>query len=278
MADSYDVILVGTGFASSLFLHSYLEKAPATARVLVLERGKVDTHSWQVQHDRTSSKRAKDTFVNQHPYKEWVYNPSFGGGSNCWWAVTPRFLPNDFQMRSMYDVGVDWPIRYDDLEPFYGQAEDILAISGPSDDSPFPRSSPYPQPPHRFTDPDKILKAAYPDLFFHQPTARARVSTTKRPRCCATGSCGLCPINAKFTVMNELQHLYDDPRVTLTLEATVQTVETQGGQASGVTYRQAGREIQSNADLIILGANALFNPHILQRSNIEHPFLGKYLN
>jgi choline dehydrogenase-like flavoprotein len=187
-------------------------------------------------------------------------------------------LPNDFRMHSNYGMGVDWPISYEDLEIFYAQAEDILSVSGPDDGSPFPRSTPYPQPPHRFSDPDKVLKAAYPDLFFHQPTARARTATANRPRCCASGVCGLCPINAKFTILNEMHHLYQDPRVTLVLEATVQTLETKGGTATGVSYLNNGSVAQAEADLIVLGANALFNPHILQRSNIHHSLLGKYLN
>jgi choline dehydrogenase-like flavoprotein len=161
-------------------------------RVLVLERGYLDSHDWQLENERqshgvgesqTSSRiDPKTTFVNKHPDKhEWVHNPSFGGGSNCWTANTPRFMPSDFEMQSRYGVGVDWPLSYDDLEPFYERAEQLMAISGPNDGSPYPRRSPYPQPPHQFTEPEKLLKAAYPDNFFHIPTARARVATESSP-------------------------------------------------------------------------------------------------
>jgi len=278
MPEKYDVIFVGTGFATSFFLAPYLEKAGPTARILVLERGRLDTHAWQVANQATSSLNAKDTFINNHPEKQWAYDPSFGGASNSWWAVTTRMLPNDFRMKSTYGVGVDWPISYAELESFYAQAEEIMSVSGPDDGYPFPRSTPYPQPPHRLSDPDKIFKAAYPDLFFHQPNARARVATYRRLRCCAIGVCRLCPINAKFTILNEMHHLYQDPRVTLMLEATVQTVETKGGTATGVSYLKNGAVSQAEAGLIVLGANAIFNPHILQRSKIFHPLLGKFLN
>lgn len=277
MTASFDTIIVGTGFASSFFLASYLKQARSNERILVLERGTVDTHAWQLEHRRTSSIDAGSTFVNKTPDKPWIHNPSFGGGSNCWWAVTPRMMPNDFRLYSEYGVGVDWPISYDELEPYYHQAEVAMAVSGPGDGSPFPRSAPYPQPPHRFSDPDKLLKAAYPDTYFHQPTARARTATESRPACCASGVCYLCPIDAKFTILNEMQHLYDDDRVTLETGATVQTVETKGGTASGVTYVQEGEIQRAAADLIVLGANALFNPHILLRSNLKTPALGKYL-
>lgn len=278
MENKFDLIVVGTGFASSFFLLSYLQQAKPNARVLVLERGRFDTHRWQVENTRTTSQNANATFVNQNPDKAWVYNPGFGGGSNCWWAVTPRLLPNDFQMQTKYGVGIDWPLSYADLEPFYTEAEEIMQISGPQDHYPFPKSSPYPQPPHRFSDVDKAFKAAYPDLYFHQPTARARVNTQNRSRCCATGVCTLCPVNAKFTIQNELHSLYQDPRVILQLEATAQSIETQGGIAIGVNYILGDKTLHASGELIVLGANAIFNPHILQRSNILHPMLGKRLH
>ena len=56
--------------------------------------------------------------------------------------------------------------------------------------------------------------------------------------------------------------LYEDPRVTLVLEATVQTVETKGGLATGVSYLKNGTVSQARPDLIVLGASSLFNPHI----------------
>ena len=107
---------------------------------------------------------------------------------------------------------------------------------------------------------------------------RAREDTDGRPRCCASGVCHLCPIDAKFTIENGLGYIYEDPRVTLTLEATVQTVETTGALATGVTFEHRAQTHTANADLVVLGANALFNTHILQRSGVESPALGRRLN
>src|SRR5882672_3933346 len=61
---SFDVIVVGTGFASSFFLKRYLEHAPSAARVLVLERGGQDTKPWQLENRRTSSLAPKEVFRN----------------------------------------------------------------------------------------------------------------------------------------------------------------------------------------------------------------------
>ena len=136
----YDLIVVGTGFASSFFLLSYLERLGPHARVLVLERGTRESPQWQRLNRRNSSLEAESLFANRTPRKRWRFTAGFGGGSNCWWAVTPRMLPNDFQLRTMYNVGADWPLTYDDLEPHYVRAERVMEVSGSGEDNPFPRS------------------------------------------------------------------------------------------------------------------------------------------
>lgn len=276
-ADKYDVVVVGTGFASSFFLRNYLRASGEGVRVLVLERGGMVTHPEQLEHGpRWFRKTSPESFINATPRKPWTFTLSFGGGSNCWVAGTPRMLPEDFRLRSLYGVGADWPVTYEELEPYYCEAEDVMAIAGPSDDSPFPRSRPYPQPPHRFSDVDRLFKRAYPDQFFAQPSARPSQSTENRPRCCANSVCSLCPINSKFTILSEMGDLYSDPRVTLVLGATVQQVDVSGGEvAEGVVYTKDGALERARGDLVVLGANAIFNPHILLSSGLEHPELGR---
>lgn len=279
MDESYELVLVGTGFASSFFLHRFLERRGPDTRVLVLERGDVLSHRSPEASAVEITETARASFTNQTPAKPWVFKLAFGGGSNCWWACTPRLLPEDFRMSSQYGVGADWPVTYDALEPYYCDAEEIMGVSGPSDGSPYPRSRPYPQPPHRFSDPDRLLKQRFPDLFFHQPCARpTRALPSGRPACCNSGVCHACPINSKFSVLNELQHLYEDSRVTLRTGATAVGIETSGGVARHVRYRENGAERTASADLIGLGANAVFNPHLLQRSGLDGPHVGRGLS
>jgi choline dehydrogenase-like flavoprotein len=277
MSLRFDLIVVGTGFAGAFFLKRYLESAPAGSRVLVLERGSRDTKAWQLQNKRTSSSDLKDVFVNATPAKDWYTSPGFGGNSKCWLGGTTRMMPGDFKLKSRYGVGVDWPVSYDDLETHYCTVEQVMLVSGPAD-SPMPRSRPFPLPPHRFSDPDALLKKHFPDGWFNVATSRASVATGKRGVCCATGLCELCPVDAKFTIQNGLASIYDDPRVTLQLNAEVDTVDTAAGTAAGVTYTLEGRTQQAAADLIVLGASALFNPHILLRSGIGHRLLGRRLH
>ena len=69
------------------------------------------------------------------------------GGTTWHWAASCwRHLPVDFKMQSTYGVGRDWPISYDDIEPYYCRAEEAMGVSGPNDpgkQSPAERSKPY---------------------------------------------------------------------------------------------------------------------------------------
>ena len=273
---SYDLVLVGTGFASSFFLHRYLALAPATARVLVLERGELREHRWQIAHRDELERDANAACRLERSAKPWVFRLAVGGSSNCWWGCTPRFLPEDFRLQSTYGVGRDWPVSYDDLEEYYCDAEEMMAVSGPSDGSPYPRSRPYPQPPHRFSDPDRLLKRRFPDTFFNQPAARpSRAIPSGRPRCCASGVCSRCPIDSKFTVLNSLAHLYrSEPRVTLLTGAVATALDVAGNRVTAVRYRHADGEGVARADLVGLGANAIFNPHLLLRSGLPEGMAG----
>ncbi len=276
--ETYDLILVGTGFASSFFLAEYLQHAEPRERILVLERGRRNSHDWQLRERRNSDIHPASTYQRAgRPDKGWNFTVGFGGGSNCWWACTPRFLPSDFRLHSLYGVGRDWPLDYDDLEEHYQAAEEMMQVSGASSGL-WPRSRPYPQPPHRLSDPDRLLQRAFPDLYFAQPTARAQQATGRRGVCCGNGVCNLCPVDAKFTVDNGLAHLFEDPRVELLLEAEVDRVETRGDVATGVVWRRRGGEERAAGDLVALGANALFNSAILLRSSLDHPLLGRRLS
>src|SRR5271156_1386373 len=172
MDEHFDLVIVGTSFAASFFLLRYLEHASPNSKILVLERGNEDTKAWQLANKRHSSIEPEEVFENTTPLKEWFVSPGFGGNSKCWMGGTTRMMPGDFQLKSRYGVGFDWPVSYDDLERYYCTAEQVMQISGPSE-TPMPRSAPLPLPPHRFSDPDTLLKKRFPDGWYQMSTARA---------------------------------------------------------------------------------------------------------
>lgn len=274
---THTLIAVGTGFATTFFLHRFLAEAGPDARVLVLERGPNMSGQQLIDALPDEPLSGEPLIETQSGFgKNWRFSVGFGGGSNCWWACTPRMLPNDFRLRSLYGTGEDWPLSYDDLEPYYAEAEAIMAISGP-EATPWPMSRPYPQGPHRLSEPDRILQAHFGDAYIPQPTARSRDGTANRSACCASGVCSNCPVNAKFTIENEMGHVYADPRVTLLTGAEVLQVITEGGVATGVRYRAEGREVEARGDMVALGANAIFNASILLASGFDDAALGRYL-
>lgn len=275
---SYELIVCGTGFASSFFLKKWLEKHP-TSRALVLERGAREDYADQLAKRRNSSVDSSALFkAGGLSGKEWLFTVGLGGGSNCWWGQTPRMWPEDFELKSRFGVGFDWPIGYDDLASYYQEAEGLIKVSGP-DLAPYPRSGPCPLPAHNLSGFDRRMVELFPEHWVAAPTARASIPTKHRGSCCATGVCGLCPVDAKFRVMNELATLYDaNPQIELRLGAEVVAVDVEGGRATGVTWREAGSERSARGDLVFLGLNALFNPFVLRRSGDESPLVGRRLN
>jgi choline dehydrogenase-like flavoprotein len=277
----YDAVVAGTGFASTFFLKKYLSKAPKTARVLVLERAHLFPHIERVKEKRGETTAYSklnpeftDTFINKTPEKEWRFQSAFGGSSNCWYGCTPRFLPSDFKMKSLYNVANDWPISYEDLDPYYEEVEELMSISGPAI-TPFPRKKPYPQPPHQFTTVDKILNKEYGALYINQPTARARVATNGRGPCCGSAVCSVCPVNAKFTIENSNMGVYEDPRVELQYGSQVYNLELVGNVVRKIDYFKDNKSFSVGGEIVVLGTNPMFNSNILLNSGDSHPLTGK---
>jgi choline dehydrogenase-like flavoprotein len=275
----YPIVVIGTGFGSMFFVHRLLQRRPGT-RVLMLERGDYRPWATQLAENHNSTVPSNDTFIATGEPKPWNFTIGYGGGTNCWYATTPRLHPNDFRTKSLYGRGQDWPISYDTLEPYYGEAEAVMDISGPPDMGIItPRSRPYPQPPHKFSAADRAMKRAQPRMHFVMPTARARVANAQRPQCCATYRCYLCPVEAKFTALNGFRHITEHPDVRILVGAEVREVERSGAShIAAVRYIHGGKERRVACDLCVLGANAIHSPAILLRSGLDHPLLGRGLN
>lgn len=288
---TYDLIVTGTGFASTFFLKKYLEKSGPNKKVLVIERGQLFPYTDRIAYAQGKNpvyldkmESHDDSFINTNKAKPWLFDVNFGGSSNCWWGCTPRFMPNDFAMKTLYGQAIDWPITYNDLEPYYCEAESIINISGP-EHTPFPKSQPYPLPAHALSTVDLKMQKAYGNTqWVSQPAARASKVLSTRNACCSSYTCNLCPANAKFTIENGLRStVYTDPRVELKEGLQVIKVEFAGNVAKGVVCVNRLHPDLNNPEvfegnIIALGANAIFNPHILLSSGDKNPFVGKGLS
>jgi choline dehydrogenase-like flavoprotein len=124
-----------------------------------------------------------------------------GGTTWHWLGTTIRLLPSDFRLNTEFGVGVDWPISYADLEPWYVDAEALLGVAG-SGDLGSPRSAAYPMKPVPLSYSDLQITQAIAGIG-HEVTVTAQARNTRaydgRPACCGAASCiPLCPVVARY--------------------------------------------------------------------------------
>ena len=274
--DHWDVVIVGTGFGSMFFAHKYLQNRPDD-RVLFVELGDYKSWAWQIENRRNSDVPKSDVFTTKS-HKPWDFTIGLGGSSNCWWGLTPRLHPSDFSIFTDTGASVDWPLSYNDLVPYFQEAEQIMEIAGPDDiKRSFPGSGPYPQPAHRLTTVDEMIIAGGDPYHFAVPNARASTSSLSRNRCCSTAACNLCPVGAKFMGVNDMKQLFSHPSVSICLNSRVTEIKTAGNVAQGIVFKHADETYEATGDLVVLGANAIQSPFIMLRSGIGGHGVGRYL-
>lgn len=278
MRKEYETVIVGSGFGALFFAYELLKK-PRPGKVLMLEWGANKSHAWQVANKRNSVFEEGETHRELNE-KIWHYTIGFGGGTNCWWAYAPRNHPHDFETKSRYGVGQDWPISYDDLALYYDEAEQVMNLAGPEDlGLIYPGAGGYPQPPHRMAAPDRLMKQAMPELHFAQPNGRLSRSIGSRGSCCVTTTCRWCPVDAKFTGLNSFGDLFQHPDLDILCEARVDTLERAGGdRIESVAFEHKGRVERVKGDLVALAANGIHSPFIMMKSGFDEPALGRYLH
>ncbi|MEM8632481.1 MAG: GMC family oxidoreductase [Pseudomonadota bacterium] len=268
---TWDVVIAGSSFSAMFFLRGL----PAGRRVLLVEKGSVQDLEQLTQKGGAPLEDIAQQNTSGKD-KEWTARTGFGGNSNCWWGQVPRFHPNDFELYERYGQGAPWPVRYDDLEPYYTEVEEVMEVAGGGSDHLLPRSKPFPYAAHTPSRSDIALFAARPDIWVSVPSARSNGGS--RPICCANGFCSLCPIDAKFTILNGVDHFLT-PQARLLPNSEVRALEMDAGRVVGVSVRGSdGRLRRIKSDVVALGANAIFNAAILMRSGIRNGSLGKYLH
>jgi choline dehydrogenase-like flavoprotein len=239
MERDFDVIVVGAGIAGAMVAYRL---AKAGAQVLILEAGtRNPTRAQMVGAWSTdSSKPLHSPYVNleadlkapspdssssyyeqpaaPHTQYKSTYERRTGGSTWHWLGHTPRMLRSDFEMRSRYGGAadfppafVDWPITYDDLEPWYCQAEREMGVAGSHEEwnglFNSPRSQPFPMSMIWPSYGDTWIAARINGKSFEgaeyrvrsTPSARNSEHYDGRPPCAGNSICvPLCPIGAKY--------------------------------------------------------------------------------
>ncbi len=287
-----DVCIVGSGAGGGPVA---LTLARAGFKVVVLEKGHLYKTEEFVHDEILNSRR---NFFMPYPWEEphlirysehddfersnaaWLAN-CVGGGTVHMSGYFYRLKPVDFRMVSMLgkpagsDV-VDWPIAYEDLAPFYDQAEAELGVSGAVEGHPFaePRSKPYPLPPleaHPFSaEIDRVCKK----LGLHPlTTARGIVSRDYQGRsgcayCSLCGSYG-CEVDAKSgTHVALIPKALETGNLDLRPRSMAKSIEVDSrGLAKSVVYlNEKGETEEQPAKVVVVSCSAIESARLLLNS------------
>lgn len=302
----YDVCIIGSGAGGGA---AAWRLTMAGFRVLVLEKGPWFTEADYFKDELACCRRSvytPDLRDEQHVVEEpdgegdWNATPTseadydfwngnvVGGSSNFMSGFFHRLKPVDFRLRSEFGLiaganVVDWPIGYDDLEPYYAEVERAVGVSGKVVPHRFlePRSTPdFPYPPTAEHPVSAWIDTACEQLGFHSlPLPRAVLSQPKGKRrsCEYAGYCGSygCATGAKGS---SRAALLDEAVATGRCEVrphshVLRLSSDARGRVNGAIYRdQAGKKHTVDARIYVVACQAVETSRLLLSSRgPRHP-------
>lgn len=200
-----------------------------------------------------------------------LYN-AVGGSSVLFAAHWQRNMPSDFRVRTLDGVADDWPLTYEDLEPYYEKVETDFGISGLAGDTAFPLGKGPPLPPVPLGKMGRKVAAAHNQLGWHWWPAPNAIATrpmgalnacTQRATCmwgCVEGAKG----SADRTHWR--QNVANGVRLVTSARVRRLTVNGNGLVTGAEWIDREGKEHFQKADCTILGANGIGTPRILLMS------------
>ena len=284
--DRYDVIVIGSGAGGGTLVRRV---APSGKRILLLERGdwlpreprNWDDHAVFVENRYVSP----DTWYDGSgkPFQPQVHY-CVGGATKLYGAALYRLRAEDFgELRHHDGVSPAWPIAYDDLEPYYLQAEQLYEVHGARGEDPTepPASGPYPFPavshePRIQQLSDDLEKAGHRP--FHAPCG-VRLLEHDMPysACvrCATCDGFPCLVHAKSDAeVLAVRPALQNRNVTLVTGAEAVRLETDaaGSAVTEVVVERDGRRERFAGDIVVVSCGAANSARLLLASASEaHP-------
>jgi choline dehydrogenase-like flavoprotein len=213
------------------------------------------------------------------------YERLVGGTMWHWLGTCVRLVPNDFRTCSAYGWGLDWPLGYDELVPYYERAEAEIGVAGDVAEQgycgiTFRPGYKYPMPKIPSTYSDLLLGkgvegfswSGIPVSVVNTPQGRNSVFRDGRPACRGNNTCiPLCPIQAKYDATVTLRRAEATGNVT-TLAQAVATrlgVDPVSGRISHVEYRcyqddgSVSPVQRAEGTLVVVAAHAIETPRLL---------------
>ncbi|QYK41860.1 MAG: GMC family oxidoreductase [Paracoccaceae bacterium] len=303
MVDAPDVVVVGAGAGGGAVAHAL---TAAGARVLLLEAGPrfdpvrdypqtapdwerrsfpappgsrgavtfgdlgacdaadADLASWTAAQPRRAPPARREVTGEGYWHVQ-----GWGGTTLHFIGEAHRMHPQAMRLRSVTGAGVDWPIGYDDLEPFYLQAETVLGVAGPAEAGDRWRSAPYPLPAHPLSPGARRLAEAGARLGLPwEANARAALSQPwdDRPGCIYCGQCGRgCPIGDKGSAdVTFLRRAEVTGRLEARVNAPVLRLHPgAGGRIVALDHLDGDRVVRVETPVLVLAAGAVQTPRLL---------------
>ena len=313
--NTYDAIVVGSGISGGWAAKELTQKGLKT---LVLERGPMVRHledyptavmdPWQAQYPQgklpadelksrypvqsrtgyTVTEFTKHFFVrdDENPYTEeapfdWIRSYQVGGRSLTWGRQSYRHSPMDFEANARDGVGVDWPIRYADLAPWYDYVERFVGVSGQNEGLAHLPDGQF-QPPMEMNCVEKAFKTRIESRF---PERRITIGRTAhltepteeqlslgRTKCQYRNMCMRgCPFGGYFS-SNSATLVAAERTGNLRMRpnaiVTSLIYDEKAGKAAGVRIldSETGQEEEFYAEVVFLCASALNTAWIMLNS------------
>ncbi len=304
--NSFDAIVVGSGISGGWAAKELTEKG---LKVLMLERGKPVQHPnyptstknpWEIEHGGwlTEEDKARGHIQSRHysykgdnkhfyindlenPYTEkkrfdWIRGDVVGGRSLLWARASYRWSDLDFEENARDGHGVDWPIRYKDLAPWYDHVETFIGVSGNNDGVPQLPDGKF-LPPMEMNCVEKNFKEAIAKKFPDRYVIMGRTANLTQPvkgrgQCQSRNLCHRgCPYGAYFsTNSSTLPAAFATGNLTLRPNSLVNRVlyDEQKQRAIGVEIidSQTNEVIEYYSKIVFLNAATLGTTFILLNS------------
>ncbi len=273
--DVVDYVIVGVGSAGGVLLQRL---SRAGFSVVGLEAGPF----WDTERDWVSDEEGSHQLYwndlritgGDHPLALGSNNSGkgVGGGSVHWAAFTPRFHPSDFEVYTRDGVGADWPISYDEIEPYYELLEQEMPVAGPAY-YPWGKPHGYPYAPHpQGGVGDTLIKGCTAlgiPVSAGGPVGILSASHGDRPHCIYRGFCIQgCKVGAKASTL--VTHVPDalECGAEIRDRSMVSRVSIgKDGRAEGVFYfDRDGKEHFQRARVVIVSGYAIETPRLLLNS------------
>jgi choline dehydrogenase-like flavoprotein len=285
MPDRYDIIIIGTGAGGGTLARRL---APSGKRILILERGRYiprEAENWDTRAVFSQQRyQAKEPWFDSagNPFSPYTHY-CVGGNTKVYGAALLRMRPHDFNdVRHYGGLSPAWPIGYDDLEPYYTEAERLYTVHGARGRDPHdpPASAPYPFPalahePRIAALERDLTRLGYRPFPIPIAIRPQEVSASRAPIHLARFDGYPDPTETKSdSHVCGIAPALDHPNVTLLTGARAERLlaDGRGREVTGVVVDHEGQQLTFSADVVVLACGAINSAALLLRSASErHP-------